>query len=228
MATNYTPPKTFERGPIVKLPRYTKWATVPGQAKRAQLVWSIQDGNPRLTVFYNNPEIQRPVSVGWGLDTALTVFELMLKVIRGPAGAPPCVIENFNNNRDQDGVVDGKQKTSEVYFQKNNDGVFWIGIKDIASPKPSVAFTFTGSDFHKFIVKDGDASHPMPLSELSQLYASGYIKGLLDTYLRMNVPANLGVTANSLIDEETPTPQVSVFNQHSHQKPGQEFDDLPQ
>ncbi len=195
--------KTIERGPIIKLARFTMWASVAGQERRAQLVWSVQDGNPRLSVFYNNPDIQKPANASFGLDTMLMVFDAMKRIAAGPFGKTE-VVENFINDRDENGKVIGKKKISELYYGKDAEGTVWLGIKDITYPKPSVKFAFIMSDFHNLMRKDGDTSHPMSKSEASERMAICTIDGLRETYLRMATPVDKGASATTSYDDEPP------------------------
>jgi hypothetical protein len=179
-------------------------------------------------VFFNNPDIQKPISFGMGLDTALGLFDLILGIARKPPGNT-AIIENYINTYSQDDKVDGKRKASELHVGKNEQGVLWLGVKDIIAPKPSVQFLFTASDFHKFIVRDGDTPHPLPLAEVSQLMAVGYFNGLKDTYLRMATPADVGVTAHSLDDQDQQPAAVPQTQQRpANRAPGMEFSDMPQ
>ncbi len=200
--TNYGN-KQVERGPIVKLGKFGMWASVPGQDKRAQLVWSCQDGNPKISIFYNNPDIQRPINVGFGMDTMLMIFDAIKRIASGPAGKTE-MVENFMNERDDNGKVVGKKKISELYYGKDSEGVVWLGIKDIASPKPNVRFTYVMSDFHNLVRRDGDTSIPMTKAEASERMALTTIDGLRETYLRMTSPVDKGASATMPYDEETP------------------------
>lgn len=196
--------KTIERGPIVRLARFTMWANVQGQDKRAQLVWSMQDGNPKITVFYNNPDIKYPASSGFGLDTMLMILDAMKRIAAGPSGKTE-MVENFMNERDENGKVTGKKKISELYYGKDSEGIVWLGIKDVASPKPNVRFTYVMSDFHNLVRRDGDTSIPMSRSEASERMAICTFDGLRETFLRMATPADKGVSAtNSYDDDATP------------------------
>lgn len=194
--------KTVERGPIIRLAKFGMWANVPGQDKRAQLVWSVQDGNPKITVFYNNPDIKRPASAGFGLDTMLMILDAMKRIAAGASGKTE-MVENFINERDENGKVIGKKKISELYYGKDSDGVVWLGVKDITSPKPNVKFTYVMSDFHNLVRRDGDTSIPMSKNEASERMAICTLDGLRETFLRMTSPVDKGASATTIYEDET-------------------------
>lgn len=218
--------KPIERGPIIRLAKFGMWAPVQGQDKRAQLVWSVQDGNPKITVFYNNPDIKRPANAGFGLDTMLMVLDAMKRIAAGAPGKTE-MVENFINERDENGKVTGKKKISELYYGKDSEGIVWLGIKDIAAPKPNVRFTYVMSDFHNLVRRDGDTNIPMSKSEASERMAICTLDGLRETFLRMTSPVDKGASATTTYDDEpAPAPAAAPIKTNTS-KYDNYADDIP-
>lgn len=207
-------PNKRDRGPITNFNRFSMWAPVEG-GKRAQLVFGIQDGNPRFTVFYpkRDPSDTRTPSItaAMGLDTCLAVLKTMEQFTKKASNSgTEVMIENTRNTYENgSSTPTGRSLSTVLIFGRNEEGVYYLQIKDAIYPKQDVKFTFMKSDWHVFKVMTPEGIKPIGASTMSQIMAEAQIEALRDLYVRVNIPATAGVSA-SLPDDGADTPVVAT------------------
>lgn len=149
---------TQPRIQINDLNKFIMFAETPGvQGKRAKLTWSERDGNPRITVFTNDPKD----TIGRGILNAplnpetffafLDRFEDIALGENDKKGKIDC----YTSVRDQEGKTVGTEKklVSELVYGKDANGIIWFGVS--APNRPKIKFVFKISEFHKIYNSDG-------------------------------------------------------------------------
>lgn len=201
MSTPNTPFKKRERGPIINFPRFSIWASVEG-GKRAQLVFGIQDGNPRITVFYpktDATDTRTPSStVAMGMDTAMALFKAMEQLAKKPENRGMILkMENTRNTFEQGSTTPTGKAISTVFtFGRDEEGMYYIEIKDVMYPKPSVKFPFLFGSWHNLMLQTAEGIKPIPRTQLSQCMVEGMIEALRWSYCTLSLPAGAGVSAS--------------------------------
>jgi hypothetical protein len=128
--------------PILNYANMTLWTTIPGSKTRGRFSFSMRNGNPRISVGYEDSDGKSHFStVGFDPIT----FEVFLKefeqVIEGPSG----VKSSFDNRRLRDGAW---VTINKLYFGKDEEGKVWIGLS--AEGLINLRFVFEGSRYHDY------------------------------------------------------------------------------
>lgn len=186
-----------ERGPIINFSRFSMWGPM-GDNRRAQLVFGIQDGNPRFTVFYpkKDGDSKTPsATAALGLSDTLAFLGMCLDFMKRSNNSDTFLeIENLRNTYEQGSDrPTGRTPSTALFFGRNDEGMYYFKITDMQYPKPEVYFVFDRSDWHVFKAKTPDGIKPITKSTMSQLMAEAMLTGIKDVILRINTPAQAGV-----------------------------------
>jgi hypothetical protein len=168
---------------IFENPHLVMWTPSPtAEGRRAKLSWGIRNGNPRLTVFTNDPAdigigiINGVIPAPMDNVTLLALLNLLEKSAMSLEEIKhkiSCSTLRWENG------VQTKQKIllSEIWFGKDSEGLVWISL--IAPNRPKIKFVFQVSDWHEIIKADGSTATP---SEGSQIAAIATIQALRIAY----------------------------------------------
>lgn len=172
-----------DRPQIFDINKYVMFADTPGvQGNRSRFVWGIRDGNPRISVFTNDPKdtISRGVIfAGFNPETFFIFLNLFRDIIKGPNGGKGKV-EQVGPQRDAQGnILDGGTKVvqSELQYGKDDAGMCWIRL--VAPQRPVIKFVFKISDYHRIFKQDGTQYTE---AEASALQAYSVINTIWDIY----------------------------------------------
>jgi len=165
---------------INELHKFSMFTASPNaEGKRSRLAWCIRDGNPRISVYTNDPNDK----VSYGIipcpmnpETFLIFINLFEKVIKGENNNK-YKIDCFTAYKDNEGKRQDPILLSELWFGKDENGIVWISA--LALNRPKIRFNFAISDFHRFYKADGN---PLNESESSQMQAYAVITAIKDIY----------------------------------------------
>lgn len=161
---------------IQSLAKYSLFAKAPGvEGRNSQLVWSVREGNPRITVFTRVPNDTNKgvLTAAFDPETFKIFLDLFEAIIRKP--------DDDRNQCDCDThVYDAQGNRGEkvlgakVTFGKK-DGIVWIGVT--SNGRPQIKFDFKLSEYHRFYKNDGTQYTE---SEMSVLKALAVVRTLRD------------------------------------------------
>lgn len=174
---NRPDPKTI---PINELAKFDMFAPSPGMEKKnARLTFGIRDGNPRVTVFLNNPEFQKGAGIlnaGFYPREWFTVMDSVIQMLE--EGKPGSKIELMvsMDQRMEDGSRGQKVLQSTLMIGIDGKGMACIGVK--AEGKPVPVFRFEFSDYVGVMI-NGQQAEP---DVLSRMMALSTFRRLADIY----------------------------------------------
>lgn len=159
---------------FLDVPRCVLWSNPIDGQKRAKLILSFRDGNPRFTVYTNQVQGKEGV-ISWPAD--LPTFINVLTEFRDIAKGPNDV--KFSNDSlatvyENDKPTDKKRVMATLYCGKSKEGIVYMSI--ISEGRPKIIFEFKISDFHVF--KDGNGN-PMGNDVMSPKLAIATIDAIL-------------------------------------------------
>jgi hypothetical protein len=168
---------------IYEIAKFNMFADSPGvEGRRARLVWGVRDGNPRITVFTNNPNskgLEGIISAPMSPQVFIAFLTLFEDVIKGPNDIKR-KMDNDTSRRDEDNKPVDKSLLSEVFFGKDSNGIVWISV--IAPSKPKIKFEFRLSDYHRFYKTDGTQFTESEASVLEAISVIQCLKALYPKY----------------------------------------------
>lgn len=136
------------------------WAPVPNRKGfRTNLKFGERNGAMRITVFPNQEEGPKVVSVGFDAVSFDIFLRDLGEIARGPKGVKTR-IENQAKEKDEDSAIKPEESSGSKYYTRNTlhfgkdeEGFIWLGIeqKDIAF----VRFKIETSMWHHFYKTDG-------------------------------------------------------------------------
>jgi hypothetical protein len=190
--------------------RLQMWTPTPGAAgKRAKLSFGIRDGNPRITVFTNDPNDKISSGVIYAAmnpETFYTFLELFGNVVRAKEEIK-YKINCFGTRWENDKPTKDKVLISDLCFGRDAEGMIWICV--IADNRPKIKFEFNISDYH--LLMDGDGKQ-FDKARASRLEASAKLALLHQVY-------GIAITKNL----ENPTPRPNAGARSGFKKPDQSF-----
>lgn len=165
---------------IIDFERLQMWTPTPGAAgKRAKLAFGIRDGNPRVTVFTNDPNDKINNGIIYAAmnpETFYSFLELFEATIRSKEEIK-YKISCFGTRWENDKPTKDKILISDLCFGRDSDGIIWICL--VAENRPKIKFEFTISDYHH--IYDG-AGNQFDKSKASHLEAKAKLAVLRDIY----------------------------------------------
>lgn len=165
---------------IVDFERLQMWTATPGAAgKRAKLAFGVRDGNPRVTVFTNDPNDKISNGIIYAAmnpETFYTFLELFNNVIRAKEETK-YKISCYGTRWENDKPTKDKILISDLCFGRDADGIIWICL--IAENRPKIKFEFSISDYHLLYDAHGQQ---FDKSQASRLEATAKLALLRDIY----------------------------------------------
>lgn len=163
------------------LDKYNMYATSTNLDFRQtpRLVWSEWRGNPRITVYTNNPKD----TLNYGMINAPMnpeTFFAFLNELEDMANGPNGVKGNlacYTRFKNPEGGYGEKTLLSNLLFGKDDEGMIWLSV--ISGTRPKIKFEFTISDFHEFTFSDG---RPVDKASSSKRQLLGLLKPIRDVY----------------------------------------------
>lgn len=151
------------------------------KGKTANLVWGLVENNPRLTVYTNDPDDDKPIHAKLDAPTLFAIFQMLRNAIASKQACKDkvdCMGYTFPGGKRSE-----KPTTlSSVIVGRDEGGLVWICVS--AYQRQNIQFKFTNPDFHHFIHGDGTR---FSLPEVSTLMASAYLNLLENMYSHMLV-----------------------------------------
>lgn len=179
--------------------RLQMWTPTPGApGKRAKLSFGIRDGNPRVTVFTNDPNDKINNGVIYAAmnpETFYAFMELFGNVIRAKEEVKykiSCFGTRWENNK----PTKEKILISDLCFGRDAEGMIWICI--IAENRPKIKFEFNISDYH--LLLDGDGKQ-FDKARASRLEAASKLALFHDVY---------GIAISKNLENPTPRPNAGA------------------
>ncbi len=155
--------------------------------RKAKLIFSFRDGNPRITVYTGVTGKDGVISFPSDHPTMVTIMNLLKDVANGQPGTK-FAIDSLSFIYENDKPTVNKRIVSTLHIGKSKEGLVYFSV--IMEAKPKLVFTLKTSPFHVFRDKDKN-----PLSE--EMVSSKMALGLAD--LILNIVGNIIV---NYTDEE--------------------------
>lgn len=166
-----------EKIKILDFDKLQMWTPTPGApGKRAKLGFSIRDGNPRITVFTNDPKdtINKGIIyAAMNPETFFAFLALFEKVIKSQEEVKT-KIDCFGTRWENDKPTKERILISELYFGRTAEGIVWISL--VAENRPKIKFDFKISDFHGIFRGDGKQISEAESSQLEALAKLGLLR----------------------------------------------------
>jgi len=153
---------------------FALWADSTVDNKRARLVISYRDTNPRITVYTGVPGKEGMIS--WPCDLAhfVTVLNILKEVANGPNGDKR-IIDSLTTRYENNKPTNEKDLVSRLVIGKNSEGICYIAVID--ETKPKIVFEIRPSQYHIF--RDNNAE-VIPDNVISKHMAIGIADTLLN------------------------------------------------
>lgn len=181
-----------EQPAVIKIQDFEKislWTATPGvEGKRAKLSFGIRDGNPRFTVFTNDPSDRAQkgvITAAMNIETLYIFLGMFEKVIKSKDEVKlkiDCYTSRWENNQ----RTGDRIKQSEIWFGKDAEGLVWLLL--LAEGRPTIKFIIRMSDWHNIYNPSGQQ---VSEAEASVLEASAKLAILRNVYDRMTTDAIL-------------------------------------
>jgi hypothetical protein len=152
---------------------FTLWSDSTIENKRARLVLSYRDSNPRITVYTGAAGREGVISWPCDLPHFVTILNLLKDIANGPNGDKK-VIDSLTVKYENDKPTNEKMLVSKLVIGKNNDGICYLALID--ENKPKIAFEIKPSQYHVF--RDGNGEL-IPSNIISKSMAIGIADSLL-------------------------------------------------
>lgn len=134
---------------IVDFARLSLFTPTPGvEGQRSRLSFGTRDGNPRITVFTNDPRdtINKGILIAAMNPETFKAFCLLFKQVCESQGEIKHYVECYGSRWENNVKVENRVLTSTIWFGKDSDGIIWISI--VADGRPKIRFNFKMSDWH--------------------------------------------------------------------------------
>lgn len=172
--------QSYKEGKVIfinflKFDLYAETPNVPG--RRSKLSFGVRDGNPRITVFTNDPSdtINKGVIYApFSPEVFLAFLDMFEKAILN-GNDTKYKIDCLTYARDESGKADltTKVPTSQLWFGKDKTGICWMSV--VSGNRPKIPFQFKLSEFHNFYHANGEKFSE---SENSDVVALATVRGL--------------------------------------------------
>lgn len=217
---------TTEPPKINELAKFMMYAVNPNNAiRRSRLVWAIRDGNPRITIWTNDPtdkDGRGAITAPMNPETFFIFLDMFEDIIKGEPNKKMSIEMLTTLRNDKDGKPNPnpeKVSISKLFFGKDDQGMAWMSVISTESEtRPKLKFTFRLSEYHKIQKSDGTT---ISESEASCVHAAATIRALRNIYtqnVNMYKPPYDKNAANSYSGKKT--------YQQKPIKPVTDFDDL--
>lgn len=172
--------QVYKEGKVVFLNflKFDMFAETPNHpGRRAKLSFGVRDGNPRITVFTNDPTDtvnKGAIYAPFSPEVFLAFLDVFEKAVMN-GNDTKYKIDCLTYARDETGKVDLTTKipTSQLWFGKDKTGICWISVT--SGTRPKIPFQFKLSEFHNFYNSKGEK---LSDAENSDIVALATIRGL--------------------------------------------------
>lgn len=149
------------------------WADSEGAepgAKRARMVFSLRDGNPRITVYTG----ETGGVISFPCDPLFFggFLETLKFIVEAPNGTRES-IESLSVIYEDNKPTNQLRVVATLHVGKSKDGIIYLSV--MTEGKPKLAFTLKTSPYHVF---RGEDKNPLPADVLSKRLALGLINTL--------------------------------------------------
>lgn len=173
---------------ILDFDKMQMWTPTPGApGKRAKLGFGIRDGNPRITVFTNDPKDTASKGIIYAAmnpETFFAFLQLFEKVVRSTEETK-MKIDCFGLRYENDKPTKDRILLSELYFGRGVDGIVWISV--VAENRPKIKFDFRISDFHGIFNGQGNQISEAEASQLEALAKIGLLRTVYANMIAKNI-----------------------------------------
>jgi hypothetical protein len=152
---------------------FVLWSDSSVENRRARLVLSYRDSNPRFTVYTGAAGKEGVISWPCDLPHFVTILNMLKDIANGPNGDKK-VIDSLTTKYENDKPTNEKVLMSKLVIGKNNEGVCYMALID--ENKPKIAFEIKPSQYHIFRDSNGEM---IPISAVSRLMTIGIADSLL-------------------------------------------------
>lgn len=176
-----TPPRDTA-GPIkiLDFTRLQLFTPVPNvQNVRSKLSFGFRDGNPRITVFTNDPNdtVQRGIIYAGMSPETFEIFTLLFDTVIRSKEEIKQVVECYTQRYEDNKPTGERILNSQVWIGRDADGLIWLSVT--AKGRPQIRFTFQVSEWHKLLKGDGTQ---FTEAEGSRLAAMAHLNLLRQVY----------------------------------------------
>lgn len=173
---------------IVDFSRLSLYTSTPGvEGKRSRMSFGARDGNPRITVFTNDPRdtiAKGVISAAMNPETFMVFVNRFKNIVRSTTEVKDridCYGSRWENNK----KVEDRVLLSTIWFGRDAEGIIWISV--VADGRPKIRFDFRMSDWHHVYV-DG--------KQIDEATASAFEAGskihLIESAMTEQILKNLG------------------------------------
>lgn len=172
------------------------------QNVRSKLSFGFRDGNPRITVFTNDPNDTIAKGIIYAglspemFEIFLTVFETVIRTKDEVKQAIDCYTSRYEDNK----PTGERLLNSQVWVGKDANQLIWLSVT--AENRPRIKFTFQVSEWHKIYHSDGTL---ITEAEGSRLAAMAHLNLLRQVYGHL--------LANYLLNPPPPVQRTPASNQ---------------
>jgi DNA-binding protein YbaB len=193
--------------------RFALWAEGTGDNKRARLIMSFRDGQPRLTVYTGVSGKDGVLSFPSDVPT-MVYFLARLKEVAAGENGTRWPIDSLTHIYENDKPTKQKRVVSTVYVGKSSEGIVYISV--IGENRPKIVFEIKPSEYHLFKDRDNQKLSDGVVSAIMAKGLSDFMLQMLsDAVMRHAVEdATEGGTATSTVVppyNAPPAPPISVL-----------------
>lgn len=171
---------TGEKSRYLDLAKFNLYAPLStNSGARARLTWGLINGNPRVTVFTNDPSDtvdNKVIPFNMTYEILFILFDVIEKIAKNQGEIRRIFKYSrrvYENGKPTDDIVE----VSKLLVGKDNDGMCWISVT--ADNRPQIKFEFNiGNQTTIF----GQDNQPLAPSLVSAATAIGTAKGLQAAY----------------------------------------------
>lgn len=173
---------------ILDFEKMQMWTPTPGApGKRAKLGFGIRDGNPRITVFTNDPKdtvSKGIIYAAMNPETFFAFLQMFEKVARS-SEETKMKIDCFGLRYENDKPTKDRILLSELYFGRTAEGIVWLSV--VAENRPKIKFDFKISDFHGIFNGAGNQISEAEASQLEALAKIGLLRTVYGNMIAKNI-----------------------------------------
>ena len=205
---------------IMTFDKYSLYTASTAAGQRARMVFGIRDGNPRITVFTNDPADTTEKTRGMisaPMDGVTFMgFLNLIKKVAATQGESSFSVDCLTSVRDDSGKITDKILLCKAYVGKDSEGNVFLSL--IADGRPRIKFPLAISSYHSFNKADGTQ---LTAAEASTIAATALSEILTTLYKAFIIDA---------VKEQIATPRQPAGNrtaQRSGPGPDTLFEDIP-
>lgn len=164
------------------------WTPTPGvEGKRSKMGFGIRDGNPRITVFTNDPndKIKKGVIAAGMNPTTFYAFLILFEKTIKSREEVSHYIECYQAKYEDDVRTKERVLAAQVHFGKDSRGMVWIEL--VAQNRPKIRFYFRMSDWHGIYNAAGEQIGEAEASVLESAAMLAVMRAVYDRMIAKNI-----------------------------------------